>query len=844
MQALRNEDAGPDVSCRMQSRLSVLPRWILSLELIATSLILGTGMPVSTQVAAQESSAIPLIPKVNDVEITVDGNLTESLWDDLADFSELQAAAMQVVEPDTLQPARHQTQTRLFYTDRGLYVGIRAEQPVDTLVERLSSRDGDINRDGIILYLDTSGEGRYGYFFGVNLGGTLVDGTLLPERQTSALWDGPWSGQARQTDNGYSVEMFLPWSMLAMPQSVDSRRRLGVAVTRRVAYLDETWGQPALPGSQARFISGLAPLMLDDLRAASGRQFTLYPFVAVTRDRMRSDTDPRVGTDVYWRPSSNLQVSATVNPDFGVVESDDVIVNLTAFETFYPEKRPFFLEGNEIFVTSPRSVVRGAATSAGARSVPNSFNLEPTTLLNSRRIGGAPVTPTIPSGITVPAHELSKPSELLGAAKITGQQGLLRYGVMLAAEEDTDLYGRDGLGNEVSLTQQGRDFGILRLLYEDSSAGRRGLGFISTLTSHPSQDAATQGVDLHYINPRSSIVGDVQLLRSAVEGQTGYGGYFDINYIPRQGLSHRFSMDYLDEQLDISDLGFLRRNDAVTLRYTFNKQSSASDRFRFTNDNITVSHETNTDGRMVSASLYYRNTLTFLDRNQLNTTAIYRPARWDDRTSLGHGDFRVAEGGQMEITYGTDTSRLLSASIGANAMSESLGDWSWTSKGGITFKPNDRFSMDLDFSYRRARNWIIHLNGATVGAYDAVHWQPALDMDFFFTARQQLQFSLQWVGIKGDAQDLYQVPAGGGDLRRITAGLPGASPYDLAISRTTFQLRYRWELAPLSDLFVVYTRGGNVPRGTADEFGDLFQESITNPIIDRLVVKLRYRFGS
>jgi hypothetical protein len=200
---------------------------------------------------------------------------------------------------------------------------------------------------------------------------------------------------------------------------------------------------------------------------------------------------------------------------------------------------------------------------------------------------------------------------------------------------------------------------------------------------------------MHYVSPSSRLIGDVQLIHSDVDNLQGSGGYFDINYVPRQGALHRFSFDYLDDALDVSDLGYLRRNDAVTFRYSFNQQSSASERFRFVNDNITLSHESNTAGRLVSASAYYRNTLTFLNRNQLNTTAIYRPARWDDRTSKGNGNFRHEQGGMFEITYGTDASKIISTSIGANTLTEALGDWLWQIKGGVTFKPNDRFSMDL-----------------------------------------------------------------------------------------------------------------------------------------------------
>ena len=804
--------------------------WYLALACLLSSQAVAQALPTIVEQAL-------VIAKFESADITIDGELDEAIWESISGFDQ-----MSVVDPDTLQAASHQTLSRFFYTDRGLYIGIWAEQPPETLIPRLSSRDKEINRDGVTVYLDASGDGLYGFFFGVNLGGSLVDGSMLPERQFSNLWDGPWSGSSVATDTGYTVEMFLPWSMMAMPQSDDLRRTMGVSIRRRVAYLDETWGWPALPESKLRFMSGLQKIEFE--RINSGGQFAIYPFTAATQNRIRSQTSYRVGADVFWRPSSNMQLTATLNPDFGAVESDDVIVNLTAFETFFPEKRLFFLEGNEIFVTSPRAAGRGAASSTGARSVPNTFSLEPTTLLNTRRIGGSPRTPSIPGGVTIPDYELSQPTELAGAAKITGQQGKLRYGFMAAAEENTKFFGADENENEVSVEQSGRDFGILRLLYEDSNNGRRSIGWMSTLASHPEVDAFAHGIDLHYINGSSRVVADGQLINSDIEGSKGYGGFFDVNYIPRQGTSHRFSFDYLDDTLDINDLGFLHRNDVITYRYSFNKQTSQSDRFRFRNDGITVSHETTTDGRLINSSFYYRNTLTFNDRNQLNTTTIYRPERWDDRTSEGHADFKVHTGGLFEIAYGTDTSKKISSSIAVNTMSETLGDWSYLFKGGVTYKPNDRFSLDVDFMYRRANEWLIHLAGPTVGTYVAVHWQPGVGMDLFFTARQQLRFSLQWVGIKANATNLYRVPQGDGELIQITDGIHNDPTYDFTISRITAQLRYRWEIAPLSDLFIVYTRGSNIPSQNADGFTDLFTNALTDPIIDRLVIKLRYRFGS
>lgn len=775
-----------------------------------------------------------IVPAYKNVSLSIDGRLDEAIWREIPSYDN-----MSVVQPDVLTTTSHATRTHLFYTDEGLYVGIQADQPSESLLPRLSSRDKEVNRDGTRFYLDTSGAGLYGFFFGVNLGGSLNDGTFLPERQFNSLWDGPWYGAAAETQTGYTTEMFLPWAMMSMPRGFDVRK-MAFAVSRRVAYLDEQWQWPALPVSKPKFMSGLQPFQLHDVEPR--QQLAFYPFTAATRDRIDGKSNYRAGADIFWRPSTNLQFTATLNPDFGAVESDDVVVNLTAFETFFPEKRLFFLEGTEIFITSPRSEIRAAASSTGARSVFNSFFLPPTTLLNTRRMGGPARPPVIPAGTAIPDVDLGKPTELVGAAKMTGQHGALRYGVLAAFEEDSTFHGTLDNGLPTRLKQAGRDFGVLRFLYEAGGKGRRALGWISTLTRHPEDDAITHGVDWHYRSASSRLIWDGQLVYSEVENRRGTGGFFDLNYIPKQGRLHRFSYDYLDDKLDINDLGFIRRNDVITYRYSYSRTNSRHPRFRQRNDFITFSHETSTSGRTVRSSVFYRNTLTFHNRHQLNSTVIVRPEQWDDRKSEGNGDYRTHAGGIVEFSYGTDTSHTVSASIAGSVMSEQLGDLTYIAKGGITYKPNDRMSLDLDFIYRRTDNWIIHLDGRTLGGYAAKHWQPSIAFDLFLTAKQQLRFSLQWVGIQANAQDLYEVPINDGELIKITDGI--ASPtYDFTISRLTTQLRYRWEIAPLSDLFVVYTRGSNLPNRQDDAFGDLFSDAFTNPVIDMFVIKIRYRFS-
>jgi hypothetical protein len=777
-----------------------------------------------------------VVPRFESLDIRIDGLLDEAVWESLPAYD-----GMQVVDPDALTVARYRTHTRLAYTPKGLYVGIWAEQPPATLVERLTARDEEISRDGTYLYLDTSGQGIYGVFFGVGLGGTLTDGTLLPERQLSRLWDGPWDGRTRITEDGYTTEMFLPWSMMAMPKA-GGERQMAFSMERRVSSLDEIWGFPALPSTRPQFLSGFQPIQLENVNA--GQQLAVFPYVSTTFDQIYDETTFRAGADLFWRPSSNLQLTATLKPDFGTVELDDLVVNLTAFETFFPEKRLFFLEGNEIFVTSPRAQPRGSSGRPGARGLPDTFFLPPTTLLNTRRIGGAPLPPDIPPGVEVPDTELSQPSELLGAFKTTGKAGALQYGAMLAAEDNTTFRARTEEGNPIELEQDGRDFGIVRLLYEHRTAGRKAIGWMSTIAAHPDRDATTHGMDLHYRNPGSQVIWDAQLLHSNIDGDKGYGGYADLNYIPRRGHLHRFSFDYLDDKLDINDLGFLRRNDSMTVRYSFTRTRSQMKNFRNWVSLLSFGHEQNaTSGRAVRSTIFFRNTFTLNNNNALSAVLMYTPEQWDDRLSEGNGDFRTAQGGIVDVSYGTDTSRMLSAAIGGNAMSEALGDWSYSFKGGITFKPSDRFSFDFDLLYRNANGWLIHLAGPVLGTFDANHLQPTVSMDLFFSARQQLRFSLQWVGIQAAGQQLYTPPPEGGEL--IPIGDPAdAANADFTVSRLATQLRYRWQIAPLSDLFVVYTRGSNLPNRGYDSMGNLFQDALNDPIVDRFVIKLRYRFGN
>ena len=793
--------------------------------------------PATLMIGASDAIEVAYRP---DVSVRIDGQVDEAIWAEIPSFDN-----MLVTEPDTLVAPRYTTHTRLVYSDSGLYVAAVMEQPTDSLIGRLSARDQFLNRDAYGITLDPSGEGLYGYWFEVNLGGSVLDGKVVPERSISEQWDGPWQSATSVTSNGWSVEMFLPWSMMTMPSGAEARR-MGLWVKRKIAHLDETYSFPALPFSGARFISGFQPVGVPGIEP--NQQAAIFPYASATVDEINSEVEGRAGFDFSYSPSSNLQITGAVNPDFGAVESDDVVVNLTAFETYFPEKRLFFLEGNEVFVTTPRSDVNRflpTTRGTGARQTPSTFEPEPTTMLNTRRIGGAPRHIDIPDGVEVDGIERSRPTDLLGAVKVVGQAGGLRYGMLAAFEDDVELRSTDELtGDAITLTGPGREFGVWRALYEQTGSGRRAVGYMGTLVTRPDGDAMVHGIDGHYQSPGGKFTWDGQYLYSDVDDETGHGVFNDFRYVPRRGLIFSGALDYLDKNLDISDLGFIRRNDAVVARSgIILAKGSGLKFFRRTRNSFFLSYQANVDGFLNRLGIFTNQTYMFKNSSEVKFYLNYFPERWDDRQSRGNGNYKVDGRVFTQIAYGTDTAKPLSWSGTLTAQQEELGGWSYGSDVGFTLKPIDRLSFEFDIRYQRRDGWLVHQGDRDFATFRARDFQPVIKTDFFFNARHQLRLTLQWAGIEAQDQDFLMVPLSEGSLiARDTVPVDGDE--DFTISRLTAQLRYRWELGPLSDFFAVYTRGSSLGNRAGSPFGDLFVDALEEPIVDVFVMKLRYRFGN
>ncbi len=779
-----------------------------------------------------------------DIDIKLDGHVDETIWQQAPLFDN-----MIVSVPGTGEPGHYPTETRMIASEKGLYVSAVMHQPPETLVSRMSTRDDFIDRDTFGITIDATGEGLIAYWFIIALGDSVMDGKVLPERNYQRDWDGPWRGKTARLDDGWSTEIFLPWSMMSM-QEVAGPRNIGFAVSRQVSHANERYQWPGHPYASSRFVSALNTFNVEGVQPV--RQFSIIPFASSTTDEARDDDEARAGFDMSWKPSPMLELSMSALPDFGAVEADNVVLNLTAFETYFPEKRLFFLEGNEIFNNIPRSnpgtimrIQTNDNFATTSRKVfTSTFMPTPISMMNTRRIGGTANQVTVPDGITANRGEKDLPTDLLGAAKLTGSFGDMRYGVLAAMEDDVEWMGTtDDLGQRVDIEDDGREFAVARFAYESIGASRRSVGYMGTYVSGPLYDAIVHGVDGHYTDSSGRLIVDTQLIASDVADVTGEGMMFDLKYSPGPRIQHKVEFEYFDEDVQINDLGFLRRNDYNTLQYAllYNRTKGIGS-IKDIRGTVVVRQGYNiSENQVVESGIYWRNSMVFPGRNTLKTSLGYLPSRYEDIDSRGNGAYKTDDRIWVDAHLATDAGKMLSYSVSLGGLQENLGDWTYNATAGLTFRPNDLVSADLDIRYKRRKGWLVYQGDRNFGAYDAIDWQPSLKLNWFMAPGHQLLFTLQWAGVKAREEGFYAIPVGDGELvptERTRAD------HDFTVSIVTAQLRYRWEIAPLTDLYLVYNRGNTLPSQLDTDFSGLFEDALSDPIVNSFVAKLRYRFGN
>jgi len=277
----------------------------------------------------------------------VDGIIGDSEWSGAAVID----GQLMQFEPDRGQPSPYRTVIRIGQTASALYVAIEAFDPdPGRLAAAVTRRDGDLsNDDSLGVMLDTFLDERTAYVFRTNALATQWDARIANNGRTvDSLWDAAWSCASQRFDDRWTVEFEIPFAILRFPPGSD--RSWGLSVMRTVPRRLETslWGGPTESEWRVSSFGTLTGLDLPHREDRAEKSWQAIPYGLAAVDDS-GEYDVEVGGDLRWRPSSALAVDLTVNPDFALIEADVEEINLTRFELYVPEKRPFFLEGNEMY---------------------------------------------------------------------------------------------------------------------------------------------------------------------------------------------------------------------------------------------------------------------------------------------------------------------------------------------------------------------------------------------------------------------------------------------------------------------------------------------------------------
>jgi hypothetical protein len=379
-----------------------------------------------------------------------------------------------------------QTEAKIAFDDRNFYVFVRAFDPhPDSIKSLLARRDTRLCCDQIKLIIDSYHDRRTGFEFAVNPGGVKRDYAVYDDGGIEDdAWDAVWEVGTQIDSLGWTAEFRIPLSQLRYPHAPTNT--FGFGIWRDIdRHAGERVSWPVFSTAKRAFISQLGEVVgLEGLTAPT--RLELIPYVLTKNEPIgyAHTQSATAGGDIKYGLTSNITVDATINPDFGQVEADPSVVNLTAYETFFQERRPFFVEGTGIFNVNVNCSV---------------VNCSGEGLFYSRRIG-------------------NDPARIIGAAKITGR---LPSGLTIGALESVT---KRGLADDGTTIEPLTNYATLRMT-QDFRKGQSAIGFMATAVNRNSDPATDDFFHSH------AYVGALDFRHKLMNGMYELAGSFDLSTV-------------------------------------------------------------------------------------------------------------------------------------------------------------------------------------------------------------------------------------------------------------------------------------------------------------------------
>lgn len=742
--------------------------------------------------------------------ITIDGDLSEPEWEKAKVIDRFYE-----VSPYTLREtdSSERTKALIFSNKDGIYVGFKNYQSKSSMLSRKSMRDEMTSiSEKNSINIDFDGDGSKAYIIAVSLANSLFDAIKVQSGGFKTDWDGDWEAKAKEYENYWISEFYLPWDMVLMNQPEGDKRKIRYTALRYIAK-DQSWLSSA--GTMAMRAAYFEELDILEIDNYTKSRFDFFPYVSSNTNSVTKIEDNKVGAEFFYNTGKGQQVNLAVNPDFGQAESDDVVINFSAQETFYSEKRAFFTENQSLF---------------------NISNYERYSVINTRRIGSAPGYNCSSEENESNCNKSQKNySDIDFALRLTQKKNDNEIGFFVAQEKD-EAYST------------GREYFALRAR---TKVDNKTIGYMVTQVIDDFNNTTSTVNVFDYIQIRSDKLKlYTDLLVSEKENKSGLGFRTQFVYLPTKFTKTSGSILYFEDDFKLNDFGYLQRNDWVHLgigadikRIDFDDSSN----IKQVESGIDINYDADTNGNSNPIQIDQRNEITFKNTSAFkldfgirssgkNTTItrkdeIYSFVKVKNRTSI------TADYEAINYKFWTYDWRV----------SFENGDKysTWDSKGykrkffkiAGSIYPSDFLKINTQFRVREESEWLNWIDGNKLASYDLQQKTISIDLNWFKDNKHEIRLKSQFVALEADnPRSLLSdfngyLKQGAYDIKPFTKGV------------ASFQLRYKYEIAPLSNLYLVYSKGGDdyddeIDRNTSE----IFRSPWENPSDEIFSVKFRLRY--
>lgn len=737
-------------------------------------------------------------------ELVIDGRIDEPEWQ-----GAIVCRGWQRTLPFARDEPRYGNELHILSTERGLAAAFVLDQPPsERRIKPRTPRDSErLIGDTVSLMVDFDANAQIGYEFTVGMGGGIRDGLITNQNKFDRDWDGAWQHAVYETEQQWFVEIFIPWSSISMRASSSDTRTIGVYGTRYLFERGERYACPGITSEASVFLADFQRMEIS--QHASVASLDVVPYATAISDFLDEHTRLKAGADINWKVSPNLWLSATLNPDFGQVESDELVVDFSAIEVAFTDKRPFFTENQGIF--DLRTPANGQ-------------------LVYTRRIGAA-----VDDGSAAS-------SDIDAAFKLTGTAGQFVYGGFIAQENEY----RNGAG---------RLFAATRLALP---MDRARVGYLGTWTDRPflDRDALVNAVD-YELTPSDDWRISGQMIRSDIgtsglnlmtlaratvprrsEVNThGYESWLQADFNRSSPTTHTLKLLYIDDSFDMNDLGYMERNALKQVEWETNHRvASSGGRVSGETQRLYTFYRENTDGQRLQSRFLLSRDVSYASAWKAFEEVRYVTSGVDDLLSRGNGPVRLDErvSAYMDIT--TPRWGDWQFTLGTYAFQQGVEDYSGWVQFLAAWYPTEKLTLRLDLLPQYSADWLVWQDGNLFGSFRAKRFDYDFRLDWIPAPRHELRVKWQWIGIDAELRRAYRTDPAGNLLPTNDPVAP------FTVNNLGLQIRYRYEIGPMSELFLVYARGGyNFIDDDQRGVGDLFRDMTDVRDADQFLIKLRYK---